>query len=493
MNDDRQKQVRRRALRLTLTYTAMVLAVLVLLTIMVVIMMGYRYNSTKGAIEQTGVAQLGSRPNGATIEIDGNRIDKRTNDKISLYGGQHEFVVWREGYETWRKTVPVNPGRLTWLDYIRLVPKDLKTKTLGTIEGAVSTQFMADGARALTVIKSGGVAHVEVINTRDKEKITREKITLSPAVDDNAVSDITIKEVGQSGRYVLVAATVSGKTQWLRVDVERTTGGVLNVSEAFGGDAAIAEAKLAGSDNGHIFVLDELGNFNRMETGGKHEKQRLITNVAQFVTYGEHTLAYVSKPSSERTVSVGVLKNIDAEPAKIATLPESAKINVALNRYYDKDYLAISHDRDTDIYEGTFPSKNTTSNDGRYRGFVPIRSFSRDEIVTNLVMSGNGRFVVAGSELGYKSFDLELMRVSDEARYGQAWPYKTQWLDDYIIWNSDNGKLVIREFDGANPHTITPIIADGNTVSFDRDNKAILSIGSQNGVPTVQRTELVLE
>ena len=215
--------------------------------------------------------------------------------------------------------------------------------------------------------------------------------------------------------------------------------------------------------------------------------------MAQFVTYGEHTLAYVSKPSSERTVSVGVLKNIDAEPAKIATLPEGAKINVALNRYYDKDYLAISHDRDIDIYEGTFPSKNTTSNDGRYRGFVPIRSFSRDEIVTNLVMSGNGRFVVAGSELGYKSFDLELMRVSDEARYGQAWPYKTQWLDDYIIWNSDSGKLVIREFDGTNPHTIAPITADGNTVSFDRDNKAILSIGSQNGVPTVQRTELVLE
>ena len=78
-------------------YTFMSTAVVVLVTVLVFIMLGYQFNRKDGRIEQGGLVQLGSRPSGAKISIDGNETSMTTSNKATLTRGKHTIEFSRDG------------------------------------------------------------------------------------------------------------------------------------------------------------------------------------------------------------------------------------------------------------------------------------------------------------------------------------------------------------------------------------------------------------
>src|SRR5690606_7409106 len=115
----------------TLIYSGMTLTVLMIVaSIVFFVLMGYRLDQHNWSIARSALVQLASTPSGATVTIDGKTISARTPMKQSLISGDHTFVVTRDGYRDWSKSLPIQAGTLTWLNNIRLIPSELETKNV---------------------------------------------------------------------------------------------------------------------------------------------------------------------------------------------------------------------------------------------------------------------------------------------------------------------------------------------------------------------------
>ena len=99
-------------IRLIAVYTVMSLSVILLATLMMMFLLGYRLDRDNGRIEQGGLLQFSSTPNGAAIEIDSNVLSSSSPTKATVLPGNHMIAMWKDKYETWSKTVSINSGTL---------------------------------------------------------------------------------------------------------------------------------------------------------------------------------------------------------------------------------------------------------------------------------------------------------------------------------------------------------------------------------------------
>lgn len=116
---------RRKLFKRFLINTIMVSAVLVTVTVITLFMLGFRFDADNGNLEQNAFLQFDSIPSGATVSVDGVVASSKTPNKSSVTAGKHTVVMWRDGYQTWQKTLSVKSGTLTWLNYTLLIPKTL--------------------------------------------------------------------------------------------------------------------------------------------------------------------------------------------------------------------------------------------------------------------------------------------------------------------------------------------------------------------------------
>src|ERR1035437_481705 len=99
-NQKRKKLIKRIFVNLFMT-----LSVIVLVTFVTFFMLGFRFDSNNGNLEQNAFLQFSSTPSGATVSIDDIVIGAKTSSKSSVQAGKHTVVMWRDGYQTWQKTV----------------------------------------------------------------------------------------------------------------------------------------------------------------------------------------------------------------------------------------------------------------------------------------------------------------------------------------------------------------------------------------------------
>ena len=94
---------RRQRIKLTFTYAVMVLITLSLVVVAVFFAQGYRYNGYDGKIEQGGMIQFDSAPNGANIQLDAVKLANRTATRITATSGEHTITISRDGYASHKK------------------------------------------------------------------------------------------------------------------------------------------------------------------------------------------------------------------------------------------------------------------------------------------------------------------------------------------------------------------------------------------------------
>jgi hypothetical protein len=82
---------------------------------------GYRYDFNRGRAIVTGVLYLKSYPRRANVTLNGRELPNLTPTQISgLVPGQYQVVVSRPGMTPWRKTLSVQPERVTFAEDIVL-------------------------------------------------------------------------------------------------------------------------------------------------------------------------------------------------------------------------------------------------------------------------------------------------------------------------------------------------------------------------------------
>ena len=140
--------------KLAVIYTIMIIATISIVTFIALFMLGYRFDTTKGQIEQYGLLQFASTPSGGTVKVDDKIVGSSTPSKKSVEAGTHTVQMWRDGYETWSKTVEVKSGTLIWLNYTLFVPKKLSVEPVANFDSVAYSLASPNGKYILIQTKT---------------------------------------------------------------------------------------------------------------------------------------------------------------------------------------------------------------------------------------------------------------------------------------------------------------------------------------------------
>jgi hypothetical protein len=486
----RQPSKRKELIKLTAVYAGMTILVAVIVTLIVFFVLGFRFDSGKGRVEQYAFLQFSSVPSGATVKIDGTTLGSKTPNKSSVPAGKHEVIMSRDGYETWGKNISVKAGAMMWLNYALLIPKNLTVEPVANYESIYLSLASPEGHSMLIEGRSDTPTFDLVDLSSDTIKSTKliipSNLYSEPATV--GVSHIfSIEKWDDSGRYVLVKHTYNDKVEWLVMDTQDIAS-TKNITRLF--DVTISNIYFAGNGGNSLYALDSK-DIRKLDLSAETISKPLVNNVTSFDVYNESNIIIYNGNdiSGANKRVVGLYREGDSKPYIIRTITGSADVPfyIATAHYFNEDYVAVAEGKKVDILSGSYPG--TTSDSAN--SLKVITSFTSQEDIRNLSFSPSGEYVFIQSGAYFASYDLEYQTLSSSTINGTGEVSKLKWIDNNHVWSDRGGILTIREFDGTNNHIINTVLV-GQDATLTHNGRFLYSINKSATSYQLQRVRMIL-
>jgi hypothetical protein len=465
----------------------MTLSVVAITTFIVFFVMGFRFNTDDGRIEQYAFLQYASSPSGAAVSMDGVSIGSSTPTKNSTHAGSHNIIMSLPGYVTWQKTVDLKAGTITWLNYALMVPNKLTTESVTSFKSVYSSLASPKGRSILVQEKSDVPSFTLIDLTSEANKTT--SFTL-PTTSYSKAGTNGVKHVfdvikwDESGRYVLIKHTYNGVVEWLSCDTQNPSL-ARNITSLF--NIAISSIDFAGTSGNKYYVLD-LKDVRKLDLSSSTITKPLISNVKSYSLYNSNVITYIGTDASTGNQVVGLYRDGEDNSHTLRTIKDKkAVLGIATTHYFNEDYVAISNGKNVDVLSGSYPNKSSDDS----TSMKVIESFVVKNNIQNLTFSPTGEYILAQTGANYASYDLEYQTLSQSVIEGSGSVLPLKWLDDNYVWSSRGGKLIIREFDGANKHTISKVITNQDAVMTE-NGKYIYCLNQSGTNYQLQRILMIL-
>jgi hypothetical protein len=461
------------------TYGILTFAVLALSTIGILAVLGYQFNPASRSLQQTALIQFRSAPSGASVTIDGKLLSGNTSTQTNATPGSHTVKMSLSGYHDWQSTINVTGGTLLWLNYSLLIPNNLKTNQVHSLDTVSSDQTSPDKKwRLMSLADKPAVLTLADLNNPQQPLLTND--TISPEVltkaADGATGPVKVVSWDSGSRYALLSHTYGTSTEYLRFD-RQNPGTIRNISKELGIDSI---GKIGfGDASGAVYYVLSGTDIRKLDLGAGTISQPLVTNVSQmYYTDGSDTIAFARTNDSNKT-EVGVYR----DPGGLVTtntyvMTPSNLIVTYGGDYYGYRYMATSHDGKVYLIK---------SPDTRQPQVVKTIDTPNPQW---LYFSPNGRMLIAQNGNGFMTYDLETDRVYNNALGTATGATKFDWLDDFHLITNAGGKMIMSDFDGTNQRELGSSTA-GTGVDLSNDGQWLFSIGVNSATkPVLQQTAL---
>jgi hypothetical protein len=484
----RQPSKRKQLIQRVIIYTIMSFAVVGLVVALLFVVQGYQFNRSDGQIEQGGLVQFDSVPNGANVTIDGVGLGSRTATKSTLNAGSHIFTMDKSGYKPWQKTVSVAPGAVLWLNYARLIPTDLKKENVASFS-SVSSSVAAPNEKLIAAKEDPSVPALHMIDisgteTKVKELVLPQGSYTVPAA--GKTQQFVLDGWDPSSRYVLVRHLVNDTTEWLVVDTQDITH-TKNITALL--NVPMTKVVFSNADSNILYVQTDT-DVRKVDVNAATMSRPLVSNIAEFSLFDRSTILYTTKLDSAGARSVGYYEDGAEKPHTIKSFSDNGQIplHVALGKYFSEPYLAIAHGDGVEILRGNLPGDEKDTAKMTHETTVTIPGGAQ-----YLDIRTSGRFVIAQQGADFYVYDNELKQLSKNPLKGEG-PVTSNvaWLDNYMLWSNRDGLLRFYEFDGTNQSDIMPV-ANLSMVTLSSDDTYVYAFtAGETGNVQLTRVRLVL-
>lgn len=484
----RRPSKKQQVIQRTLGLIAMVVSVLVIVTVTILFILGYRLDSINGRLEQGALVQFDSTPPGARVSIDGEPINAETPTKRSIIDGAHSFLVERDGYRPWAKSLDLEAGTLTWLDYIRMVPNDLKRETVRSFQSAAAMKAAPD-LQTLIVQPVATEPVLERIDIRAQDivasTLTLPEALYSSAEDNSVTHTFTLDEWDDSGRYLLVKHTYNQSTEWLVVDTEDISRSS-NISRLL--SIGLSDVQFA-STNGNILYGLTDGVIRKLDLSNATISRGLVTKVDSFQMYESNTLTYTGiDPADETKRVAGIYRDGDAEPRVLRSAPIESTLRIDTARHYNDDYVVIAEGLEVTVLKGRYPATPLASN-----SLTVFAEFMAPAAIDQVTFSPEGDYLVVQSGPSFQSFEVEYERLNSASVDVEAnRAPQLRWLDQAYVWAVYDGIVSMREFDGTNANAIMPAVA-GMDVTLSQNGRYLYALTNTDGTFRLERVTMIIQ
>lgn len=474
------KVKKQRQKRLIITYAIMTFAIVIISAVCIALVLGWRFSG--GQVKKGALLQFASYPSSAKVTLDGTILNFSTPGKRDVDAGNHNVTISKEDYRDWNKQLSLEPGEVRWLNYARLVPKDVETKVLKEYPNL--SQILPSYDRDwIMVIPNAEKPELELVDISDPKNIVytqfaipSESLSLPPAV---ATHSYKMTEWNYGSRYVMIEHKFGESVEFIRIDRQNLASAV-NLTVKFG--VAIADIHFS---TGDVFYGIDSGNMRRYDLNAEALSEPLARNVTQMKLFGDADIALLRHENSRFIVEVYV----DNKITKIVDYDETRPMLVDMASYYNNRYVSVARGNELVVYEN--PQKLEK---GQTPQQVTKQTFEGGDIKW-LDMSSMGRFVIAGQSRQWITYDIELDTKSDINLAGMP-GYENvppQWIDESNIISIADNKLRMVDFNGDNEQVILNTLLSF-PVSLNDNGKLLFSTNrNQAGVYQLQVSNMTID
>ena len=444
---DRQRKKKIEKARVIITNIFMALCVVGIVFVLMLVAMGYSVN--ENGIQQSGLVQISSNPKGAIVEIDGEIQFDHTNFNKMLRSGNHNVKITKPGYDAWEKTINVDSGYLTRVEWARLFPTDNNVASIINLSDIRLAEFSDDHKRLFVIEHGSPVAQYYDIQN---EKIKTHKISLTDALSDKtenvSAGEIHFIAWNEASSKILITWTHDQKTTWHLIDLENAQKSI-NLTTKFG--MTFSDIRILNDSASKLWVLEN-GRIHIIDTENQTITGVIASNVDRFAN-NKDVISYVGIDNDDDShCKLFVFKDGEKGATEITSLEsKQSSITLAMGSYWNESWLAYSVNNRIAVLSGTYPSYDKPSNNSL------DKIVERDlEYAPNLVSTNRlGRIVAFTGASNLTSIDIETRNYYDTTT--EAETTKLNWLDSYLIWETSNDKIIVRDFDGNNRREILSV------------------------------------
>lgn len=493
---DYEEKKKKQFIRVLIAEAGMVISVLVIVVVATLAAMGF-FISNSG-IEQSGLMQIHSLPTGATVELDGHALFSKTNLSKTMSAGEHTLKLSRENYDTWEKTIRMYSGVLIRLHYPRLFLQNRETETVMALSEKSQDKeaglefYQPSQSRNYIIYAEEGSAVWKLLDVKGDEVrttlldlsgilpgVVEEKTEVKPKTGVEAQSmtpkyrfEGEIEEIiwSRDENRVLVKVRYEGKIEWLLVNL-RDIASSLNLTKTFG--MSFEQIEMIDNSANQLFALEN-HQLRRINVSERTMSRVLLGNVAKFASNGTNVI-YLTTELSQQSASdanstgaekyraVGVYRNDEKDGTVLTRVKLGEKVQIALARYFDEDYMCYIVDKKPTILYGDLPSYDEKGADlSRLKTLAEGEVL--DEVPESLETSWGDEYLVARTGTKYMVIGLDM---------GDLYEYDAptaglNWLDGSMMYAVRDGEVLVWDFDGTNQRNLA------ESVRSEKDRLAVM-------------------
>lgn len=495
---DYEEKRKKQAIRVFIAEAGMVISVIVIVVVAIMAAMGF-FISGDGQIAQSGLVQLHSLPTGASVELDGSVLFARTNLSRTLPEGEHNFKIFRDGYDTWEKQINVYPGALMRLYYPRLFLQNRsQEKVLALNETNPKTElefYSPSRNREYTLYALDNASIWHLLDTRgDKVKdilldlsgVLPGMVELPNNAADAAGNNPTeaakftfegnIKslEWSANAEKVLVETEYAGENSWILVNLNDVSKS-LDLTETFG--LKFERVEIIDNSANRLYVLENQ-HLRQIDASNKSLSKVLLNNITDFDNSGSSVvyLGSVKDKDGESKLEIGSYRDGEEGSVPIVTLDSEQPARIALSRFYEEDYICYTIGQKLTIAYGSLPTYKENADGEQEVDLSELKELLADyelpEQPKALETSPDGEYLVAKNGAKFMVTDLATAEVVSY----EAISSELKWFDASMMYAIRDGEIIVWDFDGQNQRNLAKSVVDEDSEKDDDGENEVLKV-----------------
>lgn len=468
-------------------YALLGVAISIATVVFVFLANGYYIDRETGNVIQNGLIYVDSKPESATIHLNGVQQRGNTDARLVVPEGTYDIELRRDGYITWKRNVVLEGGSLRRLTYPRLIPETLDSAQALALPSLPTEISQSNDKRWLIAAFSDKPLVMQQIDLSSvNPQLLEVPLPLAiVSVKDGGVWKFI--EWADDHKTILASYTAGSTTEYVLID-RTDPASAVNVSKAFTSQKITAVSmRNRKNDLQFAYSADRVLYKANARSG---EITPYLTNVVDYVAYGDDAVLYVSEKDAKDGYVRAVLHKGDKD-YNLREIKKDSNYLLEMAKLGNSLVMGVGSAAEGRVLVYNDPIHALDQN-----GFssLPVpTTVLRVESPQELTISADSSVILArnGQNFAVHEFEEDRTYVFTLEQAANT-TREIAWMDGrHFIVSTEDSKQLIGDFDGSNVHQLSPT-QPGLTSVFDAQINAQYTFqsGSADGAapPRMTRT-----
>lgn len=476
------KKKKAKKIRLMVMYALLGIAISIATVVFVFMANGYYIDRETGDVIQNGLIYVDSKPESATIHLNGVQQRGTTDARLVVPEGTYDIELRRDGYDTWKRNLILEGGSLRKLTYARLIPSSLETETALNLPSLPTAVSQSNDKRWLIMSFSEKPLVMQMVDLNSATlQLTEVPLPLD-LVTPTADGKWEFIEWADDHRTFLASYTTAASKDFVVVDRTNPQAGSINVTKKFAAQK-VSDVSMRNRKNDQQFVFSQSDAVLYRANARSGEMTPYVRDVIEYQAYGDDAVLYVTAKDAKEGYVKAVLHKGDKD-YPLREIKKDTTYLLEIAKLGNAHVMGIGSSA-----EGRVLVYNDPINGIEKNGFssLPVpTTVLRVDAPEELTISADSSVIMAHSGTQYASHEFEedrtyVFSVSLDGAAGS----EIRWMDGrHFVVSTSDAKQLIADYDGSNQRELTTSLAALGSVFDEQINVQFTFIPAIEGTPS---------